>query len=105
MKFSFKHNFCLDNTFELLFFHTAARQEVEHNKCKHDPNGANTAKEYKKKEFFFGKLFFKLYLCVLRSIDTCLSEINDDFSKLTHAKYTWHLQFSRLTTGCILHHG
>ncbi len=78
MKFSFKHNFCLDNTFELLFFHTAARQEEEHNKCKHDPNGANT-----KKLRVFGKLFFKLYLCVLRSIDTCLSEINDDFSKLT----------------------
>ncbi len=79
MKFSFKHNFCLDNTFESLFFHTAARQEVEHNKCKHDPNGANA----KKLRVFFGKLFFKPNLCVLRSIDTCLSKINDDFSKLT----------------------
>ncbi len=78
MKFSFKHNFCLDNTFELLFFHTAARQEVEHNKCKHDPNGASA----KKLRYFFEKLFLKLNLCVLRSIDTCLSEINDDFSKL-----------------------
>ncbi len=71
MKFSFKHNFCLDNAFELLFSHTAARQEVEHNKCKHDPNGA------------IWIIIYKLYLCVLRSIDTCLSEINDDFSKLT----------------------
>ncbi len=44
MKFSFKQNFCLDNTFELLFFHTAARQEVEHNTCKRDPNGANAKK-------------------------------------------------------------
>ncbi len=79
MKFSSKHNFCLDNTFELLFFHTAARQEVEHNKCKHDQM-EQTQRNY---EFFFGKLFFKLNLCVLRSIDTCLSEINDDFSKLT----------------------
>ncbi len=25
----------------MLFFYAAARQEVEHNKCKHDPNGAN----------------------------------------------------------------
>ncbi len=101
MKFSFKHNFCPDNTFELLFFHTAARQEVEHNKCKHDPNGANT----KKVRVFLLQIIFLLYLCVLRLMDTCLSEIDDDFSKLTHAKYTWHLQFSRLTTGCILRHG
>ncbi len=54
MKFSFKHNFCLDNTFELLFFQTAARQEVEHNKCKHDPNGANT----KKLRIFLWKIIF-----------------------------------------------
>ncbi len=77
MKVSFTHNFSLDNTFELLFFHTAARQEVEHKKCKHDPNRANT----KKLRVFFGKLFFKINLCVLRSIDTCLSKTNDDFSK------------------------
>ncbi len=99
MEFSF--NFCPGNTFELLFFHAAARQEVEHNKCKHDPNGANT----KKLRIFLRKIIFKLYLWVLRLIDTCLSEIDDDFSKLTHAKYTRHLQFSRLTTGCMLHHG
>ncbi len=79
MKFSFKRNFCLDNTFELLFFHTAARQDVEHNKYKHDPNGAST----KKLRVFLWKIIFKLNLCALRSIDTCLSEINDDFSKLT----------------------
>ncbi len=79
MKFSFKHNFCLDNTFELLFFHSAARQEVEHNKC----NMTQTEQTQRNYEFFFGKLFVKLNLCVLRSIDTCLSEINDEFSKLT----------------------
>ncbi len=79
MKFSFKHNFCLGNTFELLFFYTAARQEVEHNKCKYDPNGANT----KKLRVFLWKIIFKPNLCVLQSVDTCLSEINDDFFKLT----------------------
>ncbi len=60
MKFSFKQNSCPDNTFELLFIYTAARQEVEHNKCKHDPNGANT----KKLQVFLWKIIF--YALVVR---------------------------------------
>ncbi len=55
MKFSFKHTFCPDNNVEFLFFHAAARQEVEHNKCKHDPNGANT----KKLRVFLWKIIFE----------------------------------------------
>ncbi len=43
-------------------------------------NMTQTGQTQRNYEFFFGKLLLKLNLCVLRSIDTCLSEIHDDFS-------------------------